>query len=147
MKILVYFLCKNYKPHSPSLQKSPPLSQNRPSKNWCPVKSPPPFFKNLVRGSPDLAESGMEVHTTSMRDKPGWLSLFWQFLCKGLSPFNLKGYYYKYAWSCILCEGGTSFCTRKHFRFLFMFSIGLPLFIALLLFPQLVTFFVLVYSF
>ena len=35
---------------------------------------------------------------------------------------------------------GTSFCTRKHFRFLFMFSIGLTLFAALLLFPLLVTF-------
>ena len=34
----------------------------------------------------------------------------------------------------------TSFCTRKHFRFLFMFSIGLTLFAALLLFPLLVTF-------
>ena len=92
-KIQKFEYLDNYKPHSPSLQKSPPLSQNRPSKNWCPVKSPP-LFKNLVGGSPALAESGMGVHTTSMWDKPGWLSLFWQFLCKGLSPFNLKGYYY-----------------------------------------------------
>ena len=25
-------------------------------------------------------------------DKPGWLNWFWQFLCEGLSSFNLKGF-------------------------------------------------------
>ena len=34
----------------------------------------------------------------------------------------------------------TSFCTRKHFRFMFMFSISLSLLTALLLFPLLFTF-------
>ena len=29
-----------------------------------------------------------------------------------LSSFNLKGFYYSYAWSCSLCEGRTSFCTE-----------------------------------
>ena len=28
--------------------------------------------------------------------------------CDGLSSFNLKGFYYSYAWSCSLCEGRTS---------------------------------------
>ena len=45
-----------------------------------------------------------------------------------LSSFNPKGFYYSYAWSWGLCEGGTSFCTgfisRKLRVFLFMFSIG-----------------------
>ena len=31
-------------------KKSPPRSQQPPSKNWGPVK-PPPIFQNLVRGS------------------------------------------------------------------------------------------------
>ena len=44
-----------------------------------------------------------------MRDKPGWLNWFWQFLCKGLSSFNMKGFYYSYAQSRSLCEGRTSF--------------------------------------
>ena len=55
--------------------------------------------------------------------------LLLQFLCKGLSSFNLKVFYYLYAWSCSLCEGRTSFCTgfisRKLCRFLLMFLIGL----------------------
>ena len=33
-----------------------------------------------------------------------------------LSSFNLKGFYYSYTWSCSLCEGKTSFCTRLIFR-------------------------------
>ena len=41
LQILAYFLCKNC--NSPlSLEKSPPLIQQAPSKNWCFVKSPPP---------------------------------------------------------------------------------------------------------
>ena len=65
-------------------------------------------------------------HSSSMWDKLGWLSWFWQFLCEGLSSFNLKSFYYSYAWSCILCERRTSFCTvlisRKLCGFLLMFS-------------------------
>ena len=39
-----------------------------------------------------------------------WMNWFWKFLCEGLSPFNLKGLFYSYTWSCSLCEGRTSFC-------------------------------------
>ena len=44
-----------------------------------------------------------------MCNKLGWLSWLWQFLCEGLSSFNLKEFYYSYAWSPSLCEGRTSF--------------------------------------
>ena len=61
-------------------------------------------------------------------DKPGWLNWFWQFLCERLSSFNLKGFWYSYAWSCSLCEKRTSFCmgliSGKLCRFLFIFSTG-----------------------
>ena len=54
------------------------------------------------------------------------LTWFWQFLCEGLSYFHQKRFYYSYAWSCILCEGRTSFCmwliSRKLCRFLLRFS-------------------------
>ena len=47
LQILAYFLCKNC--NSPlSLEKSPPLIQQAPSKNWCFVKSPPP--SHLLKG-------------------------------------------------------------------------------------------------
>ena len=32
-------------------------------------------------------------HSSSMWDKPGWLSILWQFFCEGLSSFNSKGFY------------------------------------------------------
>ena len=67
-------------------------------------------------------------HSSSVWDKLGWLNWFWQFLCKGLSSFNLKGFYYSYAWSLSLCERRTSFCTRrisrKLCRFLLIFLTG-----------------------
>ena len=44
-----------------------------------------------------------------MCDMLGWLSWFWQFLCEGLSSFNMKGFYYSYAWSCSSCKRRTSF--------------------------------------
>ena len=53
-------------------------------------------------------ESYLESNTTdtlaSIWDTLGWLNWFWQFLCDGLSSFNLKGLYSSYAWSCSLCE-------------------------------------------
>ena len=64
--------------------------------------------------------------TFSVWDKPGWLNLFWQFLCERLSSFNPKGFYY--AWSCSLCGRRTFFCTgrisRKLCILLLMFSTG-----------------------
>ena len=39
-----------------------------------------------------------------------WLNLFWKFLCNRLFPFNLRGFYCSFPWSCRLCEGRTSFC-------------------------------------
>ena len=48
---------------TPPWKKSPPFSQQPPSKNWDPVK-PPPFFLNLVGGSTPLPQQkGRGVHT------------------------------------------------------------------------------------
>ena len=73
-----------------------------------------------------------------MWDKLGWLNQFWQFLCEGLSSFNPKWFYYSYAWSCIFCEGRTSFClgliSRKICRFFLIFSTGFASLSVLLLF-------------
>ena len=61
-----------------------------------------------------------------------------------LSSFNLKGFYYSYAWSCSLCEGKTSFCTRLIFRklcgVLLMFSTCFTSLSVLLFFSLLITF-------
>ena len=51
-------------------------------------------------------------HSCSLGDKLGWLNWFWQFLCKGLSSFKSKGFYYSYAWSCGSCEGRTYPCAQ-----------------------------------
>ena len=52
--------------------------------------------------------------------------------------FNLKIFYYSYAWSCSLCKSITSFCMgripRKLCRFLIMFSTSFTSLSALLLF-------------
>ena len=79
-------------------------------------------------------------HSCSVWDKLGWLNWFWQFLCERLSSFNLKGFWYSYAWSHSVCEGMTSFCmeliSRKLCRFLLMLLTGftslsvLPLFLS-----------------
>ena len=56
-----------------------------------------------------------------------------------------------HAWSCSLCKGRTSFCvgpiSRKLCRFLLMFSAGFTSLSVLLLFPLLITFFVVMHSF
>ena len=79
-----------------------------------------------------------------LNHKLGWLNWFWQFLCEGLSSFNLKRFYFSYAWSCSLCERRTSFCTgrisRKLCRFLLMFSTGFTSLSILILFPLSVIF-------
>ena len=65
-----------------------------------------------------------------------------QFLCQGLSFFNLKRFCYSYAWSCSLCERRTYFCTllisRKLCGFLFLTGFTSPS--VLLLFHLLITF-------
>ena len=77
----------------------------------------------------------------------GGFNWFWQFLCEGLSSFNPKGFCYSYSWSCGICEGKTSFCTRLisrklcRFRFLLVFSAGFTSLSVLLLFPELIMFF------
>ena len=85
-------------------------------------------------------------HSGSMWDKLGWLNWFLQFLCYGLTSFNLKGFYYSFTWSCILCEGRNSFymwlISRKLCGFLCMFSTGFTSLSVLLIFPLLITFFV-----
>ena len=81
-----------------------------------------------------------------------WMTqLFQQFLCERLSSYNVKGFWYSYAWCCSLCERRTSFCmgliSRKLWRFLFMFSIGFTSLSVLLLFPLSITFFSFVHGF
>ena len=70
---------------------------------------------------------------------------------KGLSSFNLKRFYYSYAWSRSFCEGKTSFCmgliSRKLRRLLLMFLTGFTSFSVLLLFPLSITFFVFMHNF
>ena len=58
------------------------------------------------------------------------------FLFEGLSSIKWKGIKYLYAWSCSLCEGGTSFCTRLFSKKLrrFLFLTGFTLFYILLFF-------------
>ena len=86
-----------------------------------------------------------------MWDKLGWLNWFWQFFSEGLSYFNFKGFSYSSAWFCSVCEGRTSFCTgltsRELCRFLLMFSINFASLSVLLLFPQLITFFIFMHIF
>ena len=83
-------------------------------------------------------------HSWSMWDKIGWLSWFWQFLCEPFPSFNLKGFYYSYAWPCSLCEGRFCFCTglisRKLCKFLTEFWTGSTSLSVLLLFPLLIIF-------
>ena len=87
----------------------------------------------------------------SVWGKPGWLNWFWQFLCDGLSSFNLKGFSYSFGWYCSLCEGMTSFWTRLISRklcgFKFMFLIRCTSLSVLLLFPLWITFFVFMHGF
>ena len=90
-------------------------------------------------------------NSCSMRDKPGRLNWFWQFLCEMLSSFNSNRFCYSYAWSYSLCEGRTSLCTRLISRKLWIlthvfdwlyFTLSV-----LLLIPLLITFFVFMHSF
>ena len=70
---------------------------------------------------------------------------------KNMESFNLKGFYYSYAWSCSLYERKTSFCTglisRKLCGFLRMFSSGFTSLIIFFLFPLSITFFVVIHGF
>ena len=65
--------------------------------------------------------------------------------------FNLKEFYYWYAWSRSLCEGRTSFwpglVTQKLYGFLLTFSTGFTSLSVLLLFPLWITFFVFMHPF
>ena len=54
-------------------------------------------------------------HCCTMWNKLEWLSWFWKSFCEGLSSFNLKGFYYSYAWSCSLCEGRISFSSADSY--------------------------------
>ena len=70
---------------------------------------------------------------------------------KNIESFNLKGFYYSYAWSCSLYERKTSFCTglisRKLCGFLLMFSSGFTSLSIFFLFPLSITFFVVIHGF
>ena len=90
-------------------------------------------------------------HSCSIRDKLGCLNWFWRFLCEGLSSFNLKRFYYSYAWSCSLCERRTTVCRglvfRKLCRFLLIFLTSFTSHNASFLFPLSITFFVFMHGF
>ena len=77
-------------------------------------------------------------HSCSFETNFEWLNWFWQFLCEGLSFFNLKKFYYSYAWSCSLCEGRTSsfmgVISGKLWVFWLMISTGFSSLSVLLLF-------------
>ena len=84
--------------------------------------------------------------------KQTWMThWFWQFHCVGLSSFNSKRFYQSYSWSRSLCEKRTSsfmgLVSRKLCRFFLMFSTSFTSLSILLLFPLLITFFVLMHSF
>ena len=72
-------------------------------------------------------------------------------LCERLSSFNLKSFYYSYAWSCSLCKTRTFFCTgfisRKLCQFLLMFSTSFTSLSVLLFFPLSITFIVVIHGF
>ena len=105
-----------------------------------------PILLNLIS-----LESNSPGISWFMWEKLRWINWFWQFLCEGLSSFNLKRFYYSYAWSCSLCERRTSFCTglisRKLCRFLFMFSTGFTSLSVLLLFPLSIAVFLFIHLF
>ena len=48
-------------------------------------------------------------HSGSLRDKLGWLNLFWQFLCDELSSFNPKGFHYYIRGLAVYVEEGLHF--------------------------------------
>ena len=53
-------------------------------------------------------QSFLESNSSDILAPVEWLYWFWQFLCDGLSSFNLKGFCYSPSWSCCLREGRTS---------------------------------------
>ena len=61
-------------------------------------------------------------HSCSVWDKLGWLDWFWQFICQGLSSFNLrgnlKGFFYSYTWSCCLLHYMFYFFFILHIQFI-----------------------------
>ena len=71
-------------------------------------------------------------------------------LATSLRGFNLKGFYYLFAWSRSLSERRTSFCTglitRKVCGFLLMFSTDYISLSVFLLLPLSITFFVFIYG-
>ena len=50
-----------------------------------------------------------------------WMTTLIMFLCQGLSPFNPKDCYL-HAWSCSICEGRNSFCTRLIWILIYVFD-------------------------
>ena len=130
------------------------------SSSWYPLLCPSDNFDNFEPHNSIMAleifeaffvpvffecEYFLESNSCCMWDKLGWLIWFWQFLCEGLSYFNLKRFYCSYARSSSLCdERRPSFCTglisRKLCRFLLMFLTSFTSLSVLLLFPLLITF-------
>ena len=45
-----------------------------------------------------------------------WMTQLWQILCERLSSFNLKRFWYSYAWSRSLCEARTSLCMGTYLQ-------------------------------
>ena len=83
---------------------------------------------------------------TNLIDSQLILEIWW----RSYLPLIQKDYY-SYAWSCSLCERRTSICTgrisRKHCRFLLVFSTSFTSLSVLLLFPISITLFMVMHSF
>ena len=122
------------------------------------------------------SQNSLKLSFTNIRSQPSyfvgceyppWIKLSWcpcfiwnkteklirfkQYLCKGLSSFNSKGFCYSYTWPCNLCNAETRFCAgiifRKLWGFLFMFLTGFTSFGVLLPFPIRITIFFFVQGF
>ena len=122
------------------------------------------------------SQNSLKLSFTNIRGQPSyfvgceyppWIKLSWcpcfiwnkteklirfkQYLCKGLSSFNSKGFCYSYTWPCNLCNAETRFCAgiifRKLWGFLFMFLTGFTSFGVLLPFPIRITIFFFVQGF
>ena len=107
------------------------LSKGCKPDNFEPHNSLKLSFTNIIGLSSNFVQCEYFLESNS----PDILTLcetnnwFWQFLCEGLSCFNLKSSYYLYLWYCSLCQRRTSFCMGLIFRnsvcrFLFMFWTG-----------------------
>ena len=93
----------------------------------------------------------LSCNSCSMWDKLTWLNWFWQFLCKGLSFFNPKGFCWThmhglavYVKEGLFLEQGL--ISRKICQFLLTFLTGFTSLSALLYFPLSIISFIFMHS-